>query len=70
MTGELCEGGVAAGAEVSGWMPAPATRPSERKNVMNTVGSGKAGRLEEGAAAADSSDSEASVSDCSEIFHT
>lgn len=58
VTGELCEGAAAAGAEVYMWMPAPARRSS------------KAGRLEEGAAAADRSDSEASVSDCSKIFHT
>lgn len=68
VTGELCEG--AAGAEVSGWMPAPARWSSKHKKVMNMVGGGKAGRLEEGVAAADSSDSEASVSDCCEIFHT
>lgn len=49
VTGELCEGGAAAGAEVSGWMPTPARRCSKRKNVVNAVGGGKAGRLEEGA---------------------
>ena len=61
VTAELCEGGAAAG------IGDVVKRRSKRKNVVNAAVGGKAGRLETKPSAADSSDSEGCVSDCSDL---
>ena len=53
--------------EASGWRPVVSQRHSKRKHMVQVEGGGKAGRLEGRAAAGDSSDSEASMSDSSEL---
>lgn len=66
VTGELGEGCV----EVSGWRPASMTQRSKCKNMMKNVKGSKTGQLvHEAAAAADTSDGESYVSDCSEVSH-
>ncbi|TWW76537.1 hypothetical protein D4764_13G0011990 [Takifugu flavidus] len=71
-TGELGEGG-AGTSEGSGgvpeWRPAPAKRRRKQKNGMNDSGDRKAGRLEDAAAATDTSDQEY-MSDASELSNT
>ncbi len=74
MTGVVCEGcpaeAVAADDCASGWSPAPAKWRSKRKNVVNIVAGCKTGRLETRPSAADNSDSEEGLSDCSEMSHS
>ncbi|XP_056881178.1 uncharacterized protein LOC130521560 isoform X1 [Takifugu flavidus] len=71
-TGEQGEGG-AGTSEGSGgvpeWRPAPAKRRRKQKNGMNDGGDRKAGRLEDAAAATDTSDQEY-MSDASELSNT
>ncbi|TKS66119.1 Transposon TX1 uncharacterized 82 kDa protein ORF 1 [Collichthys lucidus] len=71
--GEVCEGSAQAenvvmGTGVSEAAPVPAKRRSKRKNVSGAGGGSKAGRLEGQPTAADSSDSDGWVSDCSEVL--
>lgn len=65
VTVELGEGGV----EMSGWRSAPMKQRSKRKNMMKNVGGIKTGQLVNEVAAADTSDGESYVSDCSEVSH-
>lgn len=62
--GELGEKGVVAG-ELGGGLLI-----GNCKNIMTDVGGRKIGKLEKEAAAADTRDGEADVSDCSEVSHT
>ncbi|TKS66079.1 Transposon TX1 uncharacterized 82 kDa protein ORF 1 [Collichthys lucidus] len=73
VSGEVCEGSAQAenvvmGTGVSEAAPVPAKRRSKRKNVSGAGGGSKAGRLEGQPTAADSSDSDGWVSDCSEVL--
>lgn len=43
---------------------------SKCQNVLKDAGESKADRLEDAAAAVDTSDGESSMSDCSEVSHT